>query len=77
MKLAYKLRALPLILGVLWVMRNFGLYAGHGLPYPDPTPELLAVQHRQMADAKQGMLLGVAIMALGMGYYFFIKWKNR
>ena len=77
MKVVYKLRAVPLILGALWTGYNCALYGGHMIPYQDPTPALLAVQHRQLEDAKQGMLLGLAVMALGAGYYFFIKRKTK
>ena len=78
MKLAYKLRAVPLTLGLLCIAYHFLLFAGHSLPYQDPTPELLAIQHGQLTDAKQGMLCGAVVAAIGLGYFMFAKWKmNR
>ena len=78
MKIVYKLRALPLILGLLYTFYHFAMFSGHRLPYQDPTPELLAIQYGQLAAAKQGMLCGAVIAAIGLGYFIFAKWKmNR
>ena len=43
----------------------FALWAGNGLPYQDPTPEMLKSQDRLANIYVAGMLLGVLLSSLG------------
>jgi hypothetical protein len=42
-----------------------GSYAGHSLPYQDPTPELLAIQRDQLHTAKIVALVGIVFFVVG------------
>ena len=64
-----KLAPLALLMfGFLVMAGSFVYYAGHALPYPDPTAELLAYQAAEVK--KWGLLfaLGLLISALGGGW---------
>jgi hypothetical protein len=50
-----------------------GGYAGDSLPYQDPTPELLAVQQRQIQTAKIVAFVGILLFILGVALVFLRK----
>jgi hypothetical protein len=54
-----------LILGLLVMAGSFLYYAGAGLPYPDPTPELLAYQAAELR--KWGILFVLGLLATASG----------
>ena len=52
--------------GLVVVLDGVGRYCGHSLPYQDPTPELLAVQHEQLHSARLIMTAGALIFLSGL-----------
>jgi ABC-type arginine transport system permease subunit len=56
------------LVGVLVLVVAFGRYSAASLPYPDPTPELLAVQRGQVEDAKRMGLIGGLVFLSGVGW---------
>ena len=54
-----------LIVGFLLMSGSFVYYASNGLPYPDPTAELLA---HQAAEAKKwGLLFALGLLCTAIG----------
>jgi hypothetical protein len=43
-----------------------GSYAGHALPYQDPTPELLAIQQSQLQTAEFVAGVGLVLFVVGV-----------
>lgn len=59
--------------GLLTMLAGFVFYASNAIPYPDPTPELLAAQ---AATARQWMLVFVSgTIATAVGAV--LLWKRR
>jgi hypothetical protein len=54
-----------LILGLLVMSGSFVYYAGASIPYPDPTPELLA--HQATEERKWGLLLALGLLVTVIG----------
>ena len=52
-------------LGAAAAFSFFALWAGNGLPYQDPTPEMLKSQDLLANIYVAGMLLGVLLASLG------------
>ena len=50
--------------GLVVVLDGVGRYCGHSLPYQDPTPELIAVQHAQLHSARVIMTAGGNVVRL-------------
>lgn len=73
MRVAYKLRVVPTILGLIFTICSFTLLSGHSIPYQDPTPELLAHQAGQIKDAELMVGIGIAFTILGIIYYLVIR----
>jgi hypothetical protein len=49
-----------------------GSYAGHALPYQDPTHELIEIQHTQLQTAKFLAVIGAIFIVAG-GIWWFSK----
>ncbi|MFM7180996.1 MAG: hypothetical protein ACKO2G_05985 [Verrucomicrobiales bacterium] len=58
------------LLGLFVSLLAFGRYSGASMPYPDPTPELLAVQRGQIESAKTVMSIGGLIFISGVLWVF-------
>lgn len=54
-----------IVLGVAAAFCFFALWASNGLPYQDPTPEMLKSQDLLANIYVAGMLLGVLLASLG------------
>ncbi len=52
--------------GVGLLIHAVGSYAGHSLPYQDPTPELLAIQRDQLQLAKILAIVGIVLFVAGV-----------
>jgi len=57
--------AFCLVVGGLLIFA-IGSYCGHSLPYPDPTPELLTVQRRQLFTAKIEAIVAFVLIIVGV-----------
>jgi hypothetical protein len=54
-----------MVLGLAGAVVCFSFLAAAALPYPDPTPALLAAQEGATQRWGAGVVLGVAVAALG------------
>lgn len=77
MKIAYTLRICPMIFGALLYSIFLCIWAGSSLPYPDPTPQLLATQARTLQNTEHMMSLGLVLFLLGILYFFIIRFLYR
>ena len=76
MKIAYRLRVVPLLAGIAVTLIGGVRYAGAALPYPDPTPQLLAGQALQLSAARALIIAGLALAAVGVVWLVFAQWRG-
>lgn len=77
MHVAYKLRFVPIILGVVFASFSFLLLASRSIPYQDPTPEMLVHQATQISNAQLMVGAGIVLMVFGIVYYLVIRHLNK
>ena len=53
------------------------VYVGASLPYPDPTPELLAKQQQQMQAASVCMGVALVLGVVGVSVHLLRFWRHR
>ena len=73
LKVAYRLRLLPLVLGFILTFYFFLRYMGYAMPYQDYTLELFAKQAEDLKNAAVLILFGIAVIIIGTVYFFVIQ----
>lgn len=66
-----RMRFIPHLLwlaGVGVLIYAAGSYAGHALPYQDPTPELLAIQRSQLQTAELVAVVGLVLFGVVLAF---------
>lgn len=73
MKLAYKLRFLPMVAGFIASFIGFSWFGAASIPYQDMDPALYQKYLHQVETAQFWFFLSLAALAAGILYYFAIK----
>ncbi len=58
------------LIGAIMLLVGAARYSGASLPYQDPTPELLAIQNRQIESAKYTAFIGISVLVGGLAWIF-------
>ena len=79
LKIAYKIRFVPIIISVILAVVSFGKLSAASLPYQDPTAEMLQKQSQQIATAENWLIVSGVIFAASVVYSVIIArlYKRR
>ena len=78
MKIAYRLRGVPLGLGLFCCFAAIVYLGSVYIPYQDPTPALYQQYLREIATAKLFLVISFAVFLLGFCYFLIIKhWYKK
>ncbi|MFZ5638243.1 MAG: hypothetical protein ACOY82_16825 [Pseudomonadota bacterium] len=66
---------MALVLGGIAAVLCFALWAANGLPYQDPTPEMLKAQ--ELRGDLYGMAMLVSVLMAAFGAYRLLAFRRR
>jgi uncharacterized membrane protein len=72
-KIAYKLRFVPAIIGFAFAIISFINLAAVSIPYQDPTPAMLQEHARHIELAKLWIAMGMGLVVIGAVYFFVVQ----
>ena len=77
MKIAYRTRFLPLLLGAIATFFSFAYLGACSIPYQDMTLELYEKYLFEVERAKLQLLISFLFFVIGVFYFFRIRKRHR
>ena len=73
MKIAYKLRFVPIMISAVFAFICFGHLSSASLPYQDPTADMLQEQSLQISIAENWFIISILLLVISVVYYLIVS----
>ena len=73
MKIAYKLRFVPIMISAVFAFICFGNLSSASLPYQDPTADMLQEQSLQISIAENWFIISILLLVISVVYYLIVS----